>query len=174
MSVADGEIPPWLLEDDGSTQVDAGDYTPDARNQYAIPDPEATVADSGASGSADQNQPALAGLQDDDIAVETPEIPAEVNVVDPLLHNQGGIAAVPAEQVSQTEAHTTIIKKGDTAIAAAPTPPKFPILKSPPPRSLLLPKLLPTRRVAKNSRVRKVSSPKSPHLLPTKCDRVIA
>ena len=31
MSVADGEIPPWLLEDDGSTQVDAGDYTPDVR-----------------------------------------------------------------------------------------------------------------------------------------------
>lgn len=123
MSVADGEIPPWLLEDDGSTQVDAGDYTPDVRNQYAIPDPEATVADSGASGSANQNQPVVAGIQDDDIAVETPEIPEEVNVIDPLLHNQPAIAAVPAEQVSKTEARTTIIKKNSaaTATAAAPT-----------------------------------------------------
>lgn len=123
MSVADGEIPPWLLEDDGSTQVDAGDYTPDVRNQYAIPDPEATVADSGASGSANQNQPVVAGIQDDDIAVETPEIPEEVNVIDPLLHNQPAIAAVPAEQVSKTEARTTIIKKNPaaTATAAAPT-----------------------------------------------------
>lgn len=115
MSVADGEIPPWLLEDDGSTQVDAGDYTPDTRNQYAIPDPEVTVADSGASGSANQNQPAVAVVQDDDIAVETPEIPAEVNVVDPLLHNQPAIAVVPAEQVSKTEARTTIIKKNPVA-----------------------------------------------------------
>lgn len=115
MSVADGEIPPWLLEDDGSTQVDAGDYTPDMRNQYAIPDPEATVADSGASGSANQNQPAVAAVQDDDIAVETPEIPAEVNVVDPLLHNQHAVAVVPAEQVSKTEARTTIIKKNPVA-----------------------------------------------------------
>ena len=123
MSVADGEIPPWLLEDDGSTQVDAGDYTPDVRNQYAIPDPEATVADSGASGSANQNQPVVAGIQDDDIAVETPEIPEEVNVIDPLLHNQPAISAVPAEQVSKTEARTTIIKKNPaaTATAAAPT-----------------------------------------------------
>lgn len=121
MSVADGEIPPWLLEDDGSTQVDAGDYTPDIRNQYAIPDPAEEVADSGATGSADQKQPAVATAeQDDDIIVETPEIPAEVNVVDPLMQpGTTPIAAVPAQQVSTTEAHTTIIKKAPgTAIAA--------------------------------------------------------
>lgn len=165
MSVADGEIPPWLLEDDGSTQVDAGDYTPDARNQYAIPDPEATVADSGASGSADQNQPALAGLQDDDIAVETPEIPAEVNVVDPLLHNQGGIAAVPAEQVSQTEAHTTIIKKGGTAIAAAPTPSKVSDTKKPATKKPTATKIASNKKGGKKQQGKKGIKPQEPTLV---------
>lgn len=121
MSVADGEIPPWLLEDDGSTQVDAGDYTPDARNQYAIPDPEAEMADSGASGSAGQNQPAMASTQDEDTTVETPDIPAEVNVVDPLMQpGAPAIAAVPAEQVSQTPAKTTIVKKPQGATTSKP------------------------------------------------------
>lgn len=121
MSVADGEIPPWLLEDDGSTQVDAGDYTPDARNQYAIPDPEAEIADSGASGTAEQNQPAMVSAQDEDTAVETPDIPAEVNVVDPLMQpGTPAIAAIPAEQVNQTEAKTTIVKKPQGTTASKP------------------------------------------------------
>lgn len=72
MAVADGEIPPWLLEDDGSTQIDAGARTPDVRNQFAIPDPGATVADSGASHSSRQNQPTVAATDQDDITVETP------------------------------------------------------------------------------------------------------
>lgn len=72
LAVADGEIPPWLLEDDGSTQVDAGARTPEVRNQYAIPDPGATVADSGASHSSRQNQPAVAAAGQDNITVETP------------------------------------------------------------------------------------------------------
>ncbi len=72
MAVADGEIPPWLLEDDGGTQIDAGSHTPDVRNQFAIPDPGATVADSGASHSSRQNQPAVAAADQDDITVETP------------------------------------------------------------------------------------------------------
>ena len=72
--VADGEIPPWLLEDDGTNgaHVDAGPRTPalaDARNRYPIPDPtEGTAA---ATATTRQNQPQLAAGQDDAF-VETP------------------------------------------------------------------------------------------------------
>lgn len=157
MSVADGEIPPWLLEDDGSTQVDAGDYTPDVRNQFAIPDPEETVADSGASGSANQNQPAVAVVQDDDIAVETPEIPAEVNVVDPLLHNQAAIAVMPTEEVTQTKAHTTIIKKNPAAIATANTKVSTPKKTST--------KLAANKKGSKKQSVKKSVKPQEPTLV---------
>lgn len=68
-TIADGEIPPWLLEDDSDVQVDAGTRTP-SRNSFAIPEPSATVADtnSGASSSR-QNQPELAH---NDVSIETP------------------------------------------------------------------------------------------------------
>ena len=78
--VADGEIPPWLLEDDGTNgaHVDAGPRTPSladaARNAYAIPEPTETP-----SGAVSQNQPAL-GAADDSI-VETPVTAG----TDPLL-----------------------------------------------------------------------------------------
>ena len=57
--VADGEIPPWLLDDDGShgAQVSAGSRTPTAsnRNLYSFPEPGAS-----SSRSARQNQPKVA------------------------------------------------------------------------------------------------------------------
>lgn len=68
-TIADGEIPPWLLEDDSDVQVDAGARTP-SRTSYAIPEPEPTVADTGSgSSSSRQNQPELA---QNDVNIETP------------------------------------------------------------------------------------------------------
>ncbi len=168
MSVADGEIPPWLLEDDGSEQVDAGDYTPDTRNQYAIPDPEETVADSGASGSTDQNQPAMAAAAtaEDDVTVETPEIPAEVNVVDPLM--QPGtpvIAATPAEQVTRTEARTTIIKK---APASTPAPVRVAVAKPKevaPAKKSSTTKIAAAKKPTKKADIKKPAKPKEPTLV---------
>ena len=71
--VADGEIPPWLLDDDGSNggQVSAGSYTPTAasvaRNQYAFPEPEEKTSRT----SSRQNQPKVVKGQDENF-VETP------------------------------------------------------------------------------------------------------
>lgn len=67
--VADGEIPPWLLEDDGTNgaHVDAGPRTP-SRNDYSIPEPDETPA---GAGSSRQNQPQLAAAGQDDSFVET-------------------------------------------------------------------------------------------------------
>lgn len=68
--VADGEIPPWLLEDDGTQQVGAGSHTPTAsRNDYSIPEPTDTKPDGGVS----QNHPQLAENSPDDTIVEAPK-----------------------------------------------------------------------------------------------------
>ncbi len=69
--VADGEIPPWLLEDDGTQQVGAGTHTPAvaSRNDYSIPEPTDTKTGGGAS----QNHPKLAEAGQDDTIVETPK-----------------------------------------------------------------------------------------------------
>lgn len=58
MAIADGELPPWLLEDnEDGEQIPAGDYT-----EHSFPDDEIKVAEAPAGGLS-QNQPALA--QDD-------------------------------------------------------------------------------------------------------------
>ena len=74
--VADGEIPPWLLEDDGTQQVGAGTHTPSisSRNNYTIPEP-----DEPKTTGARQNQPKLAEAGQDSTVVETPS-----GVVDPM------------------------------------------------------------------------------------------
>lgn len=61
MAVADGELPPWLLEDnEDGEQIPAGAYT-----DHSFPDDEIKVADSPEAGAASQNQPQLA--QDDTV-----------------------------------------------------------------------------------------------------------
>ncbi len=67
MTVADGEIPPWLLEDSGTIQVDAGATTHNP-NTFPIPEPGEGMTEGGGSASADQRQPGLAG---GDVTVET-------------------------------------------------------------------------------------------------------
>ena len=60
MAVADGELPPWLLEDnEDGEQIPAGAYT-----DHSFPDDEIKVADTPMGGTS-QNQPELA--QDDTI-----------------------------------------------------------------------------------------------------------
>lgn len=93
--VADGEIPPWLLDDDGShgAQVSAGSHTPtaaSARNQYAIPEPGAT-----STRSTRQNQPKV--THDTTLVESTPG-------VDPLT---GGPISEPAFHPSTSVATTT-------------------------------------------------------------------
>ncbi len=68
MTVADGEIPPWLLEDTGDIQVDAGATTHNP-NTLPIPEPGETMADGSGSTSANQRQPELADAND--VTIET-------------------------------------------------------------------------------------------------------
>ena len=85
--IADGEIPPWLLEDDGTNgaQVGAGSHTPTAatRNEYAIPEPTSTA--SASQVSTRQNQPKLDSGTQDGTIVETP---TGVTGTDPLASTQ--------------------------------------------------------------------------------------
>lgn len=61
MAVADGELPPWLLEDnEDGEQIPAGDYT-----DHSFPDDEIKVADAPEGSAVSQNQPQLA--QDDTV-----------------------------------------------------------------------------------------------------------
>jgi len=117
MAVADGEIPPWLLEDDGSTQIDAGARTPDVRNQYAIPDPGATVADSGASHSSRQNQPAVAAADQDDITVETPT--SDVPLVSTPPVKTPEVTAPRPHQTTSGATTSTTPRKPSTALASS-------------------------------------------------------
>lgn len=77
LSIADGELPPWVLESDDVGQVAAGETT--ARNNYAIPEPGEGVA------SASQNQPATASVPPgDDTLLEnefatTPDSPTIIH-----------------------------------------------------------------------------------------------
>ncbi|MBR4108469.1 MAG: LysM peptidoglycan-binding domain-containing protein [Akkermansia sp.] len=97
LSVADGELPPWVLEGDDSYQVSAGDYTPEVdRNQFATPEPGESMAVSDGRYSARQNQPKIAA-GDTLIEDDTPPAPGDFNttptprnVVDPMA------AATPA------------------------------------------------------------------------------
>lgn len=44
LAIADGELPPWVLESSDTEQIAAGDTTPTVRNNYAIPEPDEGVA----------------------------------------------------------------------------------------------------------------------------------
>lgn len=101
--VADGEIPPWLLEDDGTNgaHVSAGARTPslaDARNNYTIPEPTESTAK---AGSSRQNQPTVDAGQDGTF-VETHPMDAG----DPLAGTGTSVAvntpAVPKPPVKTT------------------------------------------------------------------------
>lgn len=100
-TIADGDIPPWLLEDDGSDQISAGERTL-SRNDYAIPEPDEALAETGSRmSSSRQNQPKLA---DNDVSVEKPtlEVPQWENPVPDSAVT--AIAPPPAKPIAKTTA----------------------------------------------------------------------
>ncbi len=73
-SIADGEMPPWLIDDvddDGGMQIAAGATT---HENYRIPEPEEDVTEVYSGSGARQNQPAVAdqGATDVEVEVATP------------------------------------------------------------------------------------------------------
>lgn len=96
--IADGEIPPWLLEDDSDVQVDAGARTP-SRNSFAIPEPSATVADTGSgTGSSRQNQPELA---QNDVSIETPT--SDIPAIAPPATAPAAASSVPSQPAAGSQ-----------------------------------------------------------------------
>lgn len=116
LSVADGELPPWVLEsDDADVQVSAGDV---ARNQYAIPEPEHTVADRGSSVSTSQNQPKhtdIASAQDDTV-LENEFAPAA-----PAITHEHVAATTPKPAAPKPVATTTGKKSGKSGKSGTKT-----------------------------------------------------
>lgn len=109
MAVADGELPPWLLEDnEDGEQIPAGDYT-----DHSFPDDEIKVADAPAGGATAQNQPQLAQddtVVDSDTSPLTTEegatiIPSPVSVATESPVTQATVAAItkPAQPKPATK-----------------------------------------------------------------------
>ncbi len=106
-SIADGEIPPWLIddEDDGwGAQVSAGATTHD---HFPIPEPHESVSDVYGSG-ARQNQPTMADQsgsanvhRDAETIVETPTTPAIA------ANTPGTLPPVAVTPVTPTPTRTT-------------------------------------------------------------------
>ncbi len=109
MTVADGEIPPWLLEDSGDIQVDAGATTHNP-NTFPIPEPEESLADHGGRASAGQNQPGLA--DGNDVTVETRQ---DDIIVAPLEDAGGPVIAPDAPGTPGAMATTTPVAPKETA-----------------------------------------------------------
>lgn len=102
LAIADGELPPWVLESDDVGQISAGDTTPTVRNQYAIPEPHEGVA------SASQNQPATAAVPPtDDTVVEN-----DVTGTDTPLITHEPVATAPHSKPVKPVAATTKPKTG--------------------------------------------------------------
>ncbi len=93
--VAEGELPPWLLEDDGGEQVGAGTQTPAlaSRNDFAIPEPGGSGATATATAGAGQNQPEIAAAGQDVPVVEAPRVESGV---DPLAVGTDRTVVTPA------------------------------------------------------------------------------
>lgn len=93
--VAEGELPPWLLEDDGSEQVSAGAQTPAvaSRNDYAIPEPGGTTASS--TSVTSQNQPEVTTVGQDVPVVEGPVTASTTGGVDPLAVGTNEVKDIP-------------------------------------------------------------------------------
>lgn len=108
-TIADGEIPPWLLEDDSDVQVDAGARTP-SRTSYAIPEPGPTVADTNSgTSSSRQNQPELA---QNDVSIETPATDVPTFTPPPAEPTSTASPATVKPQPKKTQASKPKTAKG--------------------------------------------------------------
>ncbi len=109
MTVADGEIPPWLLEDNSGMQVDAGETTHNP-NTFPIPEPEELIAERGGSASSKQNQPNLAANSDVEIETNPADIvvdPGETHAAPPVI----APATTPAKPKPETQRAVTTTRK---------------------------------------------------------------
>lgn len=108
--VAEGELPPWLLEDDGSAQVSAGAQTPAvaSRNDYAIPEPGETEASSTAVAS--QNQPEVTTAGQDVPVVEGPTTTPATSGVDPLAAGTNEVVDTPAVKPAESAEPEHVVK----------------------------------------------------------------
>ncbi len=100
MAIADGELPPWLLEDnEDSEQIPAGEYT---NHSVPIPDDEIKVADAPEGGAASQNQPELA---QDDTIVDSDTTPVTTEEGATIIPSP--VAAHTGERPKETAAAVT-------------------------------------------------------------------
>ncbi len=105
MAVADGELPPWLLEDnEDGEQIPAGAYT-----DHSFPDDEIKVADAPEAGAAAQNQPQLA---QDDTVVDSDTRP---------LTTEEGATIIPAP-ISGAAAESPVTQETVAAITKPAKP----------------------------------------------------
>lgn len=112
LAIADGELPPWVLESADTEQIPAGETTATVRNNYAIPEP----GESGAS----QNQPdhiAVAPPTDDTVLENDFTEPSK-----PVITHTPVTAAKPKPVVSNTSK-----PKPGVASASKPTQGKKPV-----------------------------------------------
>ncbi len=108
MTVADGEIPPWLLEDSGENQVDAGATT---HSHIPLPTPGEPAYESGSRVSAGQQQPGMAA--NSDVTIERYE---DDIIIAPLD------ASAPSKVIAPADAVANTIIKPDAPATAPVTP----------------------------------------------------
>lgn len=101
LAIADGELPPWVLESADTDQIAAGDTTPTVRNNYAIPEPD----ESGAS----QKQPdhiAVAPADDTVLENDFTEPASPVITHTPVTPTPKPVASTPAKPKTGVAANT--------------------------------------------------------------------
>lgn len=109
LSIADGELPPWVLESDDVGQISAGETT--ARNNYAIPEPDEAKG-------ASQNQPATAAIPPSDDTV------LDYDAADskPLITHEPVVSSAPKPAATPKPVATTktATKSGSKTAAKKP------------------------------------------------------
>lgn len=128
--VADGEIPPWLLEDDGSNgaQISAGSHTHSvaSRNEFSIPEPTEPIA---STGSTSQNQPDLANGQDNTFIENSigPDIDPLAAVPHPTDHAPIAVATTSSSSTKKTSSSSG--KKKTSSSSKKPSKPTMIVYK---------------------------------------------
>lgn len=109
MEIGDGQIPPWLLDDDGSNgaQVSAGTHTPSMATHGSQPYAETYDDYVGRSSSSRQNQPKVANSD-------------ETVIEDPLLNPQF-TPPTPPEPTHTTASRSTGGKRSSSSRPQRPT-----------------------------------------------------
>lgn len=112
LAIADGELPPWVLESDDVGQISAGETTASARNNYAIPEPDEAHG-------ASQNQPATATIPPSDDTVLDSDTSAAKPIIthEPVVSSGHAPAVTPKPVAANTK---TTTKSGSKTAAKKP------------------------------------------------------